>query len=129
MATTIFRKVKLFLIYGLPVILIGLVGIAFVTSSPLRIGPVGVLVVFLLLYMFTATTLYALFFSFLSILGRFVAIGSSMKKYLLYVTNVIALALVLLLALRTISQLDARDFTLVFVFVLAICFYIFRRLN
>jgi len=118
--------------------LFALVALLFVTTStdPVSIGPGGILVVFLLVYIFWA----GLFFTAIhlgigiasrllvkhrkSVTVRSVQIGVR-KAY--YIASALAFVPVLFLAMNSLGQLQFRDVALVLVFMLLIIFYIVKR--
>jgi hypothetical protein len=96
-------------------------------TSPLQSGPLSVLVVFVLVYMFITSTLYgsvivghklARFFGWQQPLHR---------KQLYYLVSVVGLAPVFFLALNTLGQLEIREVLLVILLLAMGCFYVMRR--
>jgi len=120
-------KVKRYGLYTIPVLsLIGLV-VLLNQTNPLDVGPAGILLVFGVVYIFMASTLYFLLTLAIVLLAYFVTIPAGVKKKLYYVASVVALAPVFLLALNSIGQLEIKDFVLVIALVALACFYIVRR--
>jgi len=120
-------KVKRYGLYTIPVLsLIGLV-VLLNQTNPLDVGPAGILLVFGVVYIFMASTLYFLLTLAIVLLAYFVTIPAGVKKKLYYVASVVALAPVFLLALNSIGQLEIKDFVLVVALVALACFYIVRR--
>jgi hypothetical protein len=121
------RHARLAAIYGLPFVWgVGLFLFLNVTN-PLQNGPLSVLTAFILIYLFVTSSLYAAVFSVIKVLLILkIKIRINMKTTY-YLTSVIALAPVFLLALNTLNQLDAKDVILVLVLISLGCFYVLRR--
>lgn len=120
-------KVKRYGLYIIPVLsLVGLV-VLLNQTNPLDVGPAGILLVFGVVYICVASTLYLLLTLAMIVLAYFVTIPANVKKKLYYVASVVALAPVFLLALNSIGQLEIKDFVLVMALVTIACFYIVRR--
>ena len=120
-------KAKRYGLYTIPVLsLIGLV-VLLNQTNPLDVGPAGILLVFGVVYLFMASTLYLLLTLAIILLAYFVSIPARITKKLYYVASVVALAPVFLLALNSIGQLEVKDFVLVITLVAIACFYIVRR--
>ena len=105
-------------------------------TDPISAGPAGILVVFLLVYVFWA----GLFFTVLhlgvglasrilikhrrTVTVRSLHIGVR-KAY--YIASALAFVPVLFLAMNSVGQLQVRDVGLVLVFMMLIVFYIIKR--
>lgn len=98
-------------------------------TSPSNIGPMGILVFFVMLYMI----FLGLFSFFLHIAGKVSA--SFLKKPLkfinfkrsYYYATVLALAPIILIAQQSIGQVGFFEFILVIVFEIIACIYISKR--
>lgn len=120
-------NIKRYGLYTIPVLsLIGLI-VVLNQTNPLDVGPAGILLVFGVVYIFMASTLYLLLTLAIVVMAYFVSIPVVVKKKLYYVTSVVAFAPVFLLALNSIGQLEIKDFVLVIALVGIACFYIIRR--
>lgn len=120
-------KIKRYGLYTIPVLsLIGLV-VLLNQTNPLDVGPAGILLVFGVVYICIASTLYLLLTLAMILLAYFVTIPVNLKKKLYYVASIVAFAPVFLLALNSIGQLEIKDFVLVVTLVAIACFYIVRR--
>lgn len=123
------------LTYSLPFIaLIGLF-LIFSLTNPLSAGPAGMLLVFFLVYVLFASV----FFIFLhvglgvisKILNRYKEINfrewkiGVRKSY--YIASVLAFGPVLLLAMRSVGQLQLRDVVLTVAFLSIAIFYVMKR--
>ncbi len=119
--------IRLASIYGLP-FLWGL-GILFFLNitNPLQSGPLSVLAAFVLIYLFVTSVLYAMVFSVIKILRLLNIARSANMKTAYYLTSVIGLGPVFLLALNTLNQLDPKDIVLVVILIGLGCFYVIRR--
>lgn len=121
------HKVLWRVIYSLPVVIaIGLIVLLNVVS-PLQIGAIGILMVFLGFYAFFLSLSFTLIRAgagLLSMVGRN-RILPPKKTY--YFATVIALFPVFLLALNSIGQLQPLDVLLVVALVGLGCFYVVRQ--
>lgn len=118
--------------------LFAVVALLFIMTStdPVSIGPGGILVVFLLVYVFWAGLFFTVIHLGIGIASRFlikhrksvtvrsVQIGAR-KAY--YIASALAFVPVLFLAMNSLGQLQFRDVALVLVFMLLIIFYIVKR--
>lgn len=120
-------RLKLFAVLGLPV-LWGVALLIFINiTSPLQSGPLSVLAVFTLGYLFITSVLYALTLSAYKI-GRLFGwrkVVSSRQLY--YLVSVIGFWPVFLLALNTLGQLEIKEVILVTLLISIGCFYVVRR--
>lgn len=120
-------QLKRYGLYALPVLsLIGLV-VLLNQTNPLDVGPAGILLVFGVVYIFAASTLYLLLTLVMMVLAYFVTIPVNVRKKLYYIASIVAFAPVFLLALNSIGQLELKDFILVLSLVGIACFYVVRR--
>jgi|JRYG01.1.fsa_nt_gb hypothetical protein len=131
---------RIYLSYIIPIIVAGVLLGVWNSTNPATVGPLGILVVFILLYIFWVSVFFVLvhfvltaFHHSLLLQRIFKRTGThkSYKKreYLAYYTaSVLAFAPVLLLAMQSVNQLSFRDIALVFIFVGLAIFYLLRRL-
>lgn len=111
--------------------LMSLVGIVFIlnTYSPLEIGPVGILIVFTLFYIFCLSIIFIIFtivqFVLSQLLNRSFGALSTKKAY--YLSSVLGFLPVFLLALNSIGQLQVGDVALVLLLIVFASFYVNRR--
>lgn len=130
------RIIKGFSVLGYTVPLLSFAILVYVwsTTNPATIGPAGMLLVFLLLYIFWAS----LFFIVLRLSYRLLAHGTSRTIFSMsrlkmrhqqpyYIASILAFIPVLLLAMQSVNQLTLRDIFLVFVFVSLAIFYVLKR--
>lgn len=115
------------LVYYLPLLaLVGLLVLA-MNTSPLRVGPAGILLAFVLLYVGAVGILYTLLRTFMRLLAVVGKPWEITQKKSYYAVSIAALAPVFLLALHSIGQLELKDFVLVFLFVAAATFFLVKR--
>ncbi len=120
-------QLKKYLPYILPIVsFVGLV-VLLNRTNPLDVGPAGILLVFGLAYVFISSALYLVLTLVLMLLAYFVAIRTASRRKLYYLSSIIALAPVFLLALNSIGQLEVKDFVLVLALVGFACFYVVKR--
>jgi hypothetical protein len=98
-------------------------------SSPIAAGPAGILVVFLLFYLFTASVIYALITGLLAFGQLFGKKNFLLGRQTLYISFVVALGPIFLIALNTLGQIGIVEVLLVFLLVGLGCFYVIRRYN
>lgn len=108
--------------------------VLFVQTSPQSIGPAGILLVFLLLYVFFASCLFIILWAGESLLRRLLGAEriKKLSKWQLelskayYVASVLAFVPVALLAMQSLGQLQLRDVVLVLVLAGLVSFYVLR---
>lgn len=96
-------------------------------TSPLQNGPLSVLAVFTLIYLFLTSALYVAAIAgskLAKLLGGKAALH---RKQLYYLVSVIALGPVFILALNTLGQLEIKEVILVVMLLVIGCFYVLRR--
>ena len=120
-------QLKKYLPYSLPVV--SFVGLAILLNrtNPLDVGPAGILLVFGLAYVFISSTLYLVLTLVVMLLAYFVTLKNTSRRKLYYLSSIISLAPVFLLALNSIGQLEIKDFLLVMSLVGLACFYVAKR--
>lgn len=111
----------------LPAMLFSAVLVFFNETSPLKVGPLGILSVFGLIYVFVLAILFAFAFFSFALIGHFYTIERITKRRYYVISSIVAIAPILLLALNTTGQLGLKDVVLVLLLVSSVCFYIFRR--
>lgn len=104
------------------------------TSQPLSVGPLGLLFVFILIYLSALGLLTFLLFGALwaylrvrGMIGPYGHIQPLTLRHSYYYASVLALAPVILLAAQSIGQLDIYDVSLVALFEIIACVYITKR--
>lgn len=118
---------KKYAIYIAPIVcMAALLGVLY-ASSPLAIGPAGILLVFGLIYAVLTSLLYALLTAILAVAAHFNFRVQLTPRLLYYVVSIVALGPVFLLALNSIGQLEVKDFILVILLIVLACFYVIRR--
>ena len=101
------------------------------STSPSTIHPVGILLVFVLLYLLALGVLTFFIFG----LGRVIASTAMHKntsqiisfQHAYYYASVLALGPVMILGMRSIGRADVYDVLLVLLFEIIACFYITKR--
>ncbi len=123
-------------IYLTPVVSLLMLFYIWNTSNPGTVGPLGILFVFVLLYLFWASIFFILLhlgFAFFrkSSLFRILLSRRENKpfnwKLSYYIASIIAFMPVLLLAMQSVNQLTIRDVLLVIGFTGLAIFYVLRR--
>ena len=115
---------------------IAALAIFLLTTQPASVGPVGILFVFILMYVSVLGVLTFLIFG----ISRLVVKMSSsftVKKPLqrltmrrsYYFSSVIALAPVMLIGMQSVGEVGVYDLLLVVIFVVIACIYISKRTN
>lgn len=102
--------------------------------APNSAGPLGILAVFLLLYVISLCFIYLVAKNLTALSARIVQPGkwkealeevSSLKLY--YYSSIIALAPVILLGMQSVGGVRLMDISLLIAFEVLACFYIYRR--
>lgn len=124
-----------FMIYAAPLLCIALLFLLFNISNPVDIGPGGILLVFVLIYLLCVSTVFIVLHFGISLASRFVASRSNIaqrqwrigvrKAY--YIASALAFAPVILLAMQSVGQLQLRDILLVLFLESLAIFYIVKR--
>jgi hypothetical protein len=96
-------------------------------TSPIVAGPTGILVVFLLFYCFSTSTIYVLLRGVLAASKFFGRKDVLRRRQSAYVSSVIALGPVFLVALNTLGQIGLVEIVLVVALVGLGSFYVIRR--
>lgn len=104
-------------------------------TNPLTAGPGGMLVVFFLAYIFSASVLFIILHWGVGFVTRLMSRSKRFnvrewsigvrKAY--YIASVLAFAPVLLLAMQSVGQLQIRDIVLMVAFVSIAIFYVLKR--
>lgn len=105
-------------------------------TDPLSVGPGGILMVFLLVYIFWAGLFFTVLHLGLGLASRMLikyrrtvtvrSLQMGVRKAY-YIASALAFAPVLFLAMNSVGQLQLRDVGLVLVFMTLIIFYIVKR--
>ncbi len=123
-------------IYLTPLISLLLLFYVWNTTNPGTVGPLGILFVFILLYLFWASIFFILLHLGFAIFRKSNLFRIFMSrrenkpfnwKLSYYVASIIAFMPVLLLAMQSVNQLTIRDVLLVLGFTGLAIFYILRR--
>lgn len=117
------------------VIAVTLLVVIFQTTVPAAIGPLGILFVFVLMYVLTLGVLTFLIFGLGNFLQRFVTSLLVTKKPFqalsltrsYYFSSVISLAPVMLIGIHSVGELGFYDVLLVLIFVAISCVYVAKR--
>lgn len=118
---------KKWVLYIAPIITFLILAVVLNATDPLASGPLSILVVFVLIYLFILSTLSVLF-HVVSLIVRLFKPGRAVRlRTGYYVLSVASLAPVLFIALNTLGQLDVLECSLIVLFVGLGCFYIVRR--
>jgi hypothetical protein len=121
------EKSKIIVLYLSPFLLFVAVLALLNLTSPLKIGPLGILVTFGFMYVFVALTCSIFVFLCLKGVRHFYGDKRLSDRKYYAVSATIALAPILMLALNTIGQAGLKDHLLVLSFIGVICFYILKR--
>jgi len=104
------------------------------TTNPAMIGPLGILVVFILMYVSVLGTLTFLLFGASKLIGKvssLLHLKRSVKMLTLgrsyYFSSVIALAPVMFVGMQSVGDIGIYDILLVLLFVVIACIYISKR--
>lgn len=101
------------------------------STSPSTIHPVGILAVFVLIYVLVLGALTFLIYGIGLLLHKAHARRHSVKQFTLarayYFASVLALAPVMIIGARSVGRTGFIDILLVLIFELLACFYIARR--
>ena len=109
--------------------------VIFNVSNPVDIGPGGILIVFVLIYLFFASCFFILLHFGINILSRYLARRKSIDhrhwqvgvRLAYYIASALAFAPVVVLAMQSVGQLQLRDVLLVTVLEVLAIFYIVKR--
>lgn len=101
------------------------------STSPSTIHPVGILVVFILIYVLVLGVLTFFIYGIGSVLHAWHARRHATQRFSLgrayYFASVLALAPVMIIGARSVGRTGAVDIILVLLFEILACFYIARR--
>jgi hypothetical protein len=97
-------------------------------TNPSAAGPPGILAFFLLLYLLVATLAY-LVVKVVSYLSASILKKSVTNRQSIYISFVVALGPVLLIALNTLGNVGLVELSLVCLLVILGCFYVTRRVT
>lgn len=113
-------------VYVLPVFWLLLVVLALNVTSPLLVGPAGILVIFCVFYGFVASLFYVMLLLVNKAINKFYHRKVSDKR--LYLLSLIfALAPIFMVALNSLGQLGVIELILIGVLVGLVSFYVARR--
>lgn len=100
------------------------------STSPSAIHPVGILAVFVLIYMLALGVLTFFVYGMANLIGRLARRGVSAKtqlRHAYYYASVLALAPVMLIGMKSIGRANVYEVALVVVFEVVACFYISKQ--
>jgi hypothetical protein len=121
------HRAKTLATYSLPFVWAICLFVFLNVTSPLRNGPLSVLVTFVLIYLLITSTLFCVTLVILKV-ARFLGWHKTLpSKTVYYLVSVIALGPVFVLALNTLGQLEIKDVILVILLLIVGCFYVLRR--
>lgn len=110
--------------YFVPLFFLGLIIVYLNVTNPLSVGPIGILGIFVLLYLVTVSVAY-LFLKVLFRLNIKLFRGVNLKKsYLL--ASIISFIPVLAVGLNTLGQLGVMEIALISILSLLASFYVFK---
>lgn len=115
------------IMYVAPFVLVFLIAYVLSQTSPIDVGPVGILIVFLLLYGFFLSLFFLIIHLTLEVAKRLRSKSHLPIRKIYYLASVIAFMPVFLLALNSIGQLKVLDTVLVLSLVIVASFYVVRR--
>ena len=121
------KTLRISLLYALPLVWFMCILLVLNSTSPLKIGPVGILLVFVLFYAFGSSLLFAVAYAITKLLQLVLRRRLIAPKRLYYVSSIVALAPVFMVALNTLGQLRWIEVVLVLVLVSLGVFYSLRR--
>lgn len=122
-------------VYSVPFISALALFLLFAQSSPERIGPAGILVVFVLLYVFFVSCLFIMLNTGVVLATKLFGdrISRQFSKWQLevrrayYIASIAAFVPVILLAMQSLGQLQLGDIALVVVLASLVTFYVLRQ--
>jgi hypothetical protein len=126
-----------YMLYGLLVVVVGSLFYIWNITNPATVSPVGILVVFVLLYLFWLSLFFVILHTCFILLQK-----TAWLKYLpkqrqakpvkerlaYYVASILAFMPVLILAMQSVNQLTLRDIMLVLLFISLAVFYVVKRI-
>jgi hypothetical protein len=116
------------------VVAITLLSVVLHTTQPSTIGPLGILIVFILMYVSVLGVLTFLLYFSSRIISRFSA-SFTVKKPVrpltlirsYYFSSVLALAPVMFIGMQSVAEVEVYDLLLIALFVVIACIYISKR--
>lgn len=123
------------LVYVIPVATFVALFALFQMTDPISIGPGGILLVFILLYLFFVSCLFILLHFGTGLFGKLLLSRKTIeqrqwsigvrKSY--YIASIVAFAPVCFLAMQSLGQLQVRDVALVTLLTVVAIFYVVKR--
>lgn len=115
---------------------IAILALVFSTTEPATVGPLGILIVFILLYVSVLGVLTFLLYGGGKVISK-VAKSFTVKKPFTpltlrrayYFSSVIALAPVMMLGMQSVGSIGVYEVLLILIFELIACIYIAKRTN
>lgn len=114
------------IVYALPLVWLALILLSLNLTSPLLVGPPGILIIFCLFYAFFASLIYVILNS-TSGLIRSIFKRSFGNKRLYFMSLTFALAPIFMIALNSLGQLGIMELILILTLVAVGSFYINKR--
>ena len=119
----------------LPFVCLGALFVLFNISNPVDIGPAGILLVFILIYLLFASSFFILLHFGVGVVSHLVAKTKTIDhrhwqigvQRAYYIASALAFAPVILLAMQSVGQLQLRDVILVTILEALAIFYIVKR--
>ncbi|NCU29779.1 hypothetical protein EOM60_04185 [Candidatus Saccharibacteria bacterium] len=103
-------------------------------TSPSTAGPLGILAVFLLIYVASVSFIYLVLRNVATFLAKVsrpgllkLALEGTSPLKLYYYSSILALSPVILLGMQSVGGVRWMDLTLLIVFEILACFYIYKR--
>ena len=115
------------LLFTLPAIWLACIFLVLNITSPLVVGPAGILLLFGLVYAFISSLLYVLLHLIIKILNKITGRRIIGERSMYYLSCVVGFGPLFLLALNTLGRLGLVEIVLVLLLVGLACFYILRR--
>ena len=124
---TVNPSTRIILLYSAPFFWAAITLFVVNHTSPLQIGPAGILLVFILFYALTASFLFVV----AHVANKVWCVISKRKsvsmRRIYYLTSVVAFGPVFMIALNTLGQLGPTEIVLVWVLIILGGFYVSRR--
>lgn len=115
------------------IVSIVLLGVMLQTTAPTTAGPLGILIVFILMYVSVLSALTFLLYGINRVIRRLSSLAPKKPAQTLtltrsyYFSSVLALAPVIFIGMQSVGQVGVYDVLLVVLFVVIACVYIAKR--
>lgn len=116
--------------------LLGLAGLFFIfnKTSPMQVGPHGVVAVFILFYLFFLGVIWWLLYLSFFLFSHVIKILSPTKPFrgvsdrtIFYLTSGLSFSPVIIITLMSVSAVQIYDYLLVFLFSILVFVYVFKN--